>query len=313
MTARQDEIRPCLSGCMRGGRHLADCANPCPDECQRRCPDHCTGCVPRTATGDLLVCPGCERRIEKAVGSIPDLVVWIRSQDVPGARVLDDTGGGGGRKAPPAPLRLDAVDAADELHAMLASWCKLIVEEYPGDLRGPDLTGSVRSRRVLADQTGDTVGLGVAHLPRSADGRRTPGHVDHLDIKGGWREGEWVMSSPATERAAKWLTNWLSWALAQPWADEFVREVSEAALTAEARWPRRERPTPLPTACPGCGRRSLIWFAPNWVGAPAMIMCQADGCDEKVDEKDYDWRTRVILAEQHQARRVEKAEPQESA
>lgn len=253
---------PCAAGCMRSGRHLDAgigeyvstevCSLACTDACERRCRGdlladgktrrpHCRGCVPRLAEvltdGTVLaVCKGCAERVRKALDVLPGLVAWIRAQDfkaLPNGFGGDGTGIGGAR-TPPAPIRIDALDASDELHAMLASWCHVVVEEHPVGFKGPDLRGSVRSRAVLADMTGPVIGLAGIGGRLNPDGK--------------------VTAVPATTHAATWLTRHLDWALCQEWAAEMVREIASAVETAEHRWPRSDAPeeTGAPCLRDGC-------------------------------------------------------------
>lgn len=264
------------------------------------------------------MCSRCAGRLRRALVVLPGLVAWVRAQAEPSMAVSDEPMRKDAKKSPPVPVRLDAVDAADELHALLAAWCRAVVEEHPTTSRGPDLTGSVRARRVLADMTGPVVGLagpgGRMSLtpPRVTEDRHvlTPGpgregpvavryvrHRDEIDASGGWRGDSGTVSAvPPTEHAAAWLTAHLTWALGRAWAGELVDELADAVETAERRWPRDERPARLPTTCPACDRASLVRYAPTYPGAATVILCEAEACGELIREELYDFHAARVLA-----------------
>lgn len=280
-------VAQCATGCRVRGQHLGDCIDPCGDDCDRRCDDHCRGCRPKRASGGLVVCRGCEGRVHRAITNAPRLVAWIRIHDVPSSGSQQDSDNiKRTKKSPPLPFRADAIDTADELHSMLAAWCQTIAEEHPGALAGPDLRGSVRSRKVLADQTGAVVGLGVQ--------LRT------------WGIGHAVPRSVPTENAASWLTRQLPWALAQSFADELVREVSEAVETAGYRWPVEERPVRLPIPCDECERNSMVRYAPAYPKADPLITCTAVECGAIMDPDTYAWKAKVVADDKERADRAEK-------
>lgn len=300
-------VSDCLTGCKVRGEHKTECLVPCSEECARRCREHCTGCRPHRSEEGSGVCKRCRERVSEAIPLIPKLVTWIGTQDTP------STGSQRGptdkpimrtKKSPPLPFAADAVDAADALHALLASWCRIVVEERPGNLTGPDLRGSVSSRRVLADDTGDIIGLGVSHAPRHAAGRTrideqhldrldddAPGLIrvqvtnwtDRLDDKGQWGDADWVVESAPTQRAADWLMGQLDWALAQPFAGDLVREISEATWTTRRRWPIEAEPIVAEAECFNCGNKLVRLSGDD--GYENDFRCT--GCPEKYDTQRY--------------------------
>lgn len=339
-TTRHEPVTPppCASGCMRSGRHgdlghgdlvsTAVCSLACTDECPRRCRAHCRGCVPRPVDvlddgTALAVCKGCAGRVLRAVAALPPLVAWIRSQREPSMAVGTEPMRKG-KKVPPVPIRLDAVDAADELHAQLVAWCRVIVEEHPAGFRGPDLTGSTWQRRLWSGggdvpaRVGPVIGLagiggrlspGIKPARSEVDDLTpAPGHEgpsaqrvrryrDHLDA-GAWVDDRGTVSPvQATESAAKWLTTHLDWALSRPWADALCAELAAVVATAEHRWPTGELPVRLPTKCPECGRASLVRHAPGWPGAHVMITCEASDCGESIRKELYDFHARLVVQE----------------
>lgn len=299
-------VAECATGCTVPRAHVALCVEPCMDDCSRRCRDHCRGCVPRRAFGDLAVCKACRSRVVEAIDLIPSLVTWITTQDAPSSGAASSSGDKIKRtkKAPPLPFSVAAVDAADALHAVLATWCQVIVDERPGHLVGPDLRGSVHSRKVLADNTGDVIGLGVTHVPRHAVGRSStservlekedgdiPGYVrvqvtnwrDRLDDKGGWGDPEFVIEAAPTQRAADWLSVHLDWALAQPFAADLVREITDATWTARRRFPVDAEPKVADAQCFECGNQ-LICHSGDEGYSPDYI---CGGCGQRYNEEQY--------------------------
>lgn len=242
------DTQECATGCKSRGNHASDCTNPCSDDCDRRCREHCRGCQARRAVEGLSVCKGCVQKINSAVAKIPRLVAWISVHDVPSSGsapskdFIKRT-----KKAPPLPFRADAVDDADELHALLVSWCQTVADEHPHPLAGPDLRGSRITHKANGDPTGRVVGLAVSV--------RT------------WRGADWSPSSAqantdtvpyqaATERAAKWMLAQLAAPIDNPlshaWSSEMVAEICEAVRMAERRWPTEPQPEVMDPPCLDC-------------------------------------------------------------
>lgn len=87
-----------------------------------------------------LLCTGHLSRLRQIVARTPAMVSWLREHVEPGAATLDpDAPKSPPGKRTPAPLRLEAVDAADEEVATLASWVQLAGEERGEDT--PDMSG----------------------------------------------------------------------------------------------------------------------------------------------------------------------------
>jgi len=87
-----------------------------------------------------LLCTGHLSRLRQIVARTPAMVSWLREHVEPGAVTLDpDAPKSAPGKRTPAPLRLEAVDAADEEVATLASWVRLVGEERGEDT--PDMSG----------------------------------------------------------------------------------------------------------------------------------------------------------------------------
>jgi hypothetical protein len=161
----------CAYGC-----HIRDGHKP-------GCEGECRGCLPRPAADGLALCAWCIRTLERDVAAVPYLVAHMRGAARPNAGAKPY--GSDATHADPAEGNVlsAAVDAADELHAALASWAHLILEEHPSRLTGPDEAGAWRSN------TGDVVGI-------KPDDLRPTVHL------------------------VEWITPLLPWCEAQEWAGE---------------------------------------------------------------------------------------------
>lgn len=123
--------------------------------------------VVQGAWDGALLCTGHLARLRQIVARTPAMVVWLREHVVPGSVALDpDAPKQAPGKRSPAPLRLEAVDAADEEVACLASWVQLVAEERGEEC--PDLAdwwvvpASVQVdnvRRVTVPGPGRVVGM----------------------------------------------------------------------------------------------------------------------------------------------------------
>lgn len=264
-TPNASEVRPpCQKGCRLHRQHTPECTDPCVEACIRRCRSHCTGCVPRPSAPNLKVCGGCNGRVRRALAELPTLVAWISTHEMPSSGTSDDPHVTGSR-TPPAPVRLDAIDDADELHAVLILWCQTVVHLHPGDLAGPVLNSTHGGTRSM-----------LSVNPRAlAD----------------------------TVTAATWLTTWLPWALDQDFAAELVLDIAPAVETAKHRWPIAEDPTRLPLPCPACQRNSLVRLPPSNAYAPVTIACDYDDCRETIPESHYQWHERMLTEERKAGRR----------
>ncbi len=127
--------------------------------------DH--GRIVHGAWDHALLCTGHLSRLRQIVARTPAMVSWLREHVQPGAVTLDpDAPKHAAGKRTPAPLRLEAVDAADEEVACLASWVQLVAEERGEEC--PDLAdwwvvpASVQVdevRRVTVPGPGRVVGM----------------------------------------------------------------------------------------------------------------------------------------------------------
>lgn len=283
---------PCARGCTLDGQHAPPCDG-----------NDCGGCLPRPAdTGHL--CERCYTALRRDLATAPSLINWLRQHVEPGGPRQD--GKTTGTRNPPAPLSADAVAAADDLHAMLASWVLLILEEHPSRLHGPSWEGSAvrpvskrtvdggewqarvyEDARVVGvepprqheltwplDRLGYPVELGYAPP-------RTVTYTEHID---------------ATSPVTKWLLTQLDWCAAQDWAGEMAREVTETTATLLARWPQEARArtiTDLP--CPKCDRISLVYYPVATFLGKVLVQCEHHDCGRTIDEDMWPHYARVIL------------------
>jgi len=321
-----DPVTYCASRCTVRGEHVPECDGRCVharqlEACTRHCDGTCPGCRPRHAEVGTL-CRWCFGRLSADVHDAPAMVAHLLEVGRPFAqaappRELFTTGTSAETSVRPA-----AWDAADELHALLASWARLIVEEHPAGLRGPDETGARRTRQTIArpapgavlpedaDYTyvrhAEVAGLADTHAPEvewhdvvviASDALGRP----ILDRDG--QEIRYLVRAPrtthrpeaptpaaATARLAVWLSPHLEWAAGQEWAAEMRRELKEAMGTTRARWPEvdtRIRQV-KGVQCVRCGHLGLTYRPPNFPGASALITCSHPECGTIVSERDYE-------------------------
>lgn len=119
----------CATGCTLRDKHHTTCSD-----------DTCRGCLPRPVTPPLRVCDTCRSRLAGAIGRTPPLITHLRAMIEPGAAPRPDTPQGK-RDAPPAPLNVAAMSAADDLVALLVHWADWIttrrdIAAVRGVLRG---------------------------------------------------------------------------------------------------------------------------------------------------------------------------------
>lgn len=266
----------CVSGCTLRGRHVEGCPDLCRHAgtgrpCPKRCDGHCSGCEPRRAeVGEL--CAWCWQRLQADVAYAPTVVFHLRALAEPhaGARPPSDDNGGRGDPAFRSILS-GAIDAADELHAALASWAHLVLEEHPDGHRmtGPDEQGTVRTSTtaVLDSEIAREHGT---YLRRSTvEGIRDPA---------------------ATYRLVAWLTPWLPWCAEQEWAGEMRRELGGIIGTTLARWPiveTRERAV-AGVRCVRCSRETLVYTPTTFFRASFRVACSHPECGRVYTEAEFD-------------------------
>lgn len=239
----------CQTGCVTRGAHL-DADNH---------PDDCKGCSPRPTDRGTL-CSWCWQRLVRDVSAAPELVHHLREIGQPHAQVAPPSD----HKTYRDPAEGDIIpaewQAADEIHANLASWVLLILEEHPN---GPQMVGP--------EQAGAWV------------------------TKYGTVAG--VRTAEATAALVTWLTPWLEWVAAQEWAATMLAEVGQLVNTTAHRWPTAgmvEREHPIPMPCPRCDHMSLTYTPPSDVGVPFRVGCTNDDCARVWSEDEWEWLVNMV-------------------
>lgn len=266
----------CVRGCTTRGHHVTDCADR----------ETCQGCLPRQVSQGQL-CERCWTALTRDIALAPSLVRWLREHVEPGSPARD--GRVRGSRVPPAPLSVQAVAAADDLHAMLSSWVLLILEEHPGGLRGPSWVGtrSTRTGRRLVVADVDDLGYQAAlgyDKPAWASMCYDPPMPAGLAGRG-----------DPSGQVCRWLLAHAGWAAAQEWAGEMAREVTQTTATLLARWPQEARSRPITDLpCPGCDRLSLVYYPVTEAKGSTLIQCEHHACGRRVDEDRWAWYAGVI-------------------
>jgi hypothetical protein len=305
-------VTACANGCTVRGEHRSDCSTT-----------GCAGCQARMAEYGVL-CTPCHGRLTRDLWQAPDLVAYLRG-------LVGDGGGGGervdGTREAPMPLNGPAVDGADDLHAMLASWVRVVLDEHPGRLVGPDPAGtrftSASKRRV----TGDAWFVACADCThpgrRATQAAAVAAAGEHVDatshvvtayeVDPGQVWARTVYATPvaagllprtgahaATIAVARWLLAQLEWIERQPWVTVMLAEVGPMVATMRARFPQEEASHRIDgVACLACGRMPLTYYPPV---APApfgefMVQCDHHECSAIIPEKHWGLYLRRIVDE----------------
>lgn len=251
-------------------RHLPDCEHATDGQCW--------GCQPRSTVDGTLVCDACTWRATHALAQASGLVAHLRENIAPSfarrENMIKATKGN-----PPVPLNLTAVADADDIHADLASWVLLVLEEHPDRLAGPAWRGSdIRPAARRRTEWGDTV------------------YEDARVVGTRGNAGD-------TRRIAQWLHTHQHWILSQPWADDYITAMPDRYWATASRWPIEERPKYLPTPCPDCDRLTLKRYPPTFAGGPVTIACTSVDCHRVVPEDEYPIAGKVAL---HRIREAQK-------
>ncbi len=237
----------CLTGCTSLDKHLTDCDL-----------EDCRGCMPRQVEmGEL--CGRCWSNLQRDVRTAPSIVDWIREHVAPssqwGERVNSK------EIDAPAPLTVTAVDDADWLHAQLASWALLVMEELG--------LNPIAPRRQRRSRDGTVVGL--------------------------------MPDSDATTSVARFLDTHLEWCARQVWAGDMVNEVGREVRTLLARYPQAERSRHLDNArCPACERTSMVYTPPAWLGSDVLVQCEHYSCGCIVPEDHWGLFMAMVIEDKRQ-------------
>lgn len=283
----------CLSGCTSLGQHMSHCDD-----------EACRGCMPRTTEiGNL--CGRCWSNLQRDVRTAPSIVDWIREHVAPssqwGERVNSK------EIDAPAPLGINAVDDADELHAMLASWALLVLEEHPSGLhlRVTNVRKTLPTVREVT-QPAYKAWCDLCGVIQQSDSftvlqTALQTHATHADVQVRQNQRRWsevqelrprdvgvLPDSDATVSICKFLATHLEWCAGQDWVDEMVREVGSQVRTLLARYPDAERSRHLDNArCPACERTSMVYTPPTWLGADILVQCDHNACGCIVPEDHW--------------------------
>lgn len=299
----------CLSGCKYRGRHATGCH--CATDHNVDHQGHCGGCLPRPAEHGRL-CPHCWTRIQRDVRVAPEIVRWIREHIEPALGTWQERIGTGEVDAP-APLSVNSVDDADELHATVASWVLLVLDEHPSNLtleiEGVRLSESTERLIIQPALKAWCDACGVVQESDSrlvlAETLSSHGHAE-TQIRPNlqpWsevavvpvRDAGLMPDSDATTALCKFLTTHLEWCSEQLWADEMVRELGAQVATLLSRYPQADRSHHMADVlCPSCGRSTMVYYPPAWFGSSTLVMCEHTGCGEQVAEDKFGHFMRLV-------------------
>jgi hypothetical protein len=273
--ARVSEYRTCLKGCTICGQHLTTCDGTCTG-CKSpgvhlkdhhgkpRCKGACPGCLPRQAEFGGL-CPWCWQRLHADIIDAAPLVKHLRYLAQPTAGTTPP--GDGRTQSDPAhgSILSAAVDAADAVHALLAAYAQIILEEHPHGrvMAGPDERGVVITKSTIHSDAYGT-------------------YVQKATVMG-------IRDAEATARLVKWLLPFLPWCAEQEWAGVMRTELADIISTTMARWPVAEtRMVKVKdTLCPRCDRATLTYMPPQVLRAELVIACSNPDCARIFREDEY--------------------------
>ena len=250
----------CASGCSIRGEHLPGCdgtASGWDGEVIE-----CRGCLPRPAEAGRL-CGWCWGRFQSAVRTLPSLVEHLRAVAAPAvSSPAGRTGSGRARRPGGGMLYPAALVEADELHAVLASWCEEVAVERPAPVSPPRW-----ATRWTASAAGGREPLGPAG----------PG---------------------STRVLARWLDAHLAWAAGRPWAGDMLADLAGGARAALRRFPMEEPVRRVEgVRCPRCHCLSLVVVPPAAAGAQVLVRCTLPACGAVMGEDDWTvLRARALAA-----------------
>jgi len=266
---------PCISGCVQRGEHRQTC------ETRDAKTDPCKGCLPRDAETGLRLCQWCWQRLNADVVDTPALVRYLWALGHSGELSLAELKIHGGDASERGVLHA-ALDALDGLHACLASWAHLILEEHPDGARmaGPDDRG--------VQYTATTKWIDPKAFPRLEDGSEPVVYIRPPEAAG-------IHTPEATSRLVKWLLPLLRWCAGREWAAEMRREIASVVRTTAARFPIAERTRAIPgVTCPVCERVSLVFDPATPERPSAQVDCTTRGCGVVFTQEEFKRLTGII-------------------
>ena len=255
----------CVSGCTIRGEHLADCDGTALSRDGELV--ECRGCLPRPAEVGVL-CPRCWGRLQSLVRTMPSLVDHLIEMAEPALSSPMGRADGGGTSARPGERSLypAALAEVDELHSVLAAWCKEIAQE--------NLIGS----RLPVDSTRWTDGL-IAVDPGT-----------WAAVLGGAEEAEPIgLSRPdGTRLLVAWIDPHLQGVAGRAWAGDMIADMQRVTSHATSRFPVEEQERRITDVrCPSCGARSLVHMPPAVVRADVQVRCTLPECGLVMTEEDW--------------------------
>lgn len=315
---------PCATGCTIHGKHGTACPNleactactchqgpnyPCsvPGGCH---PHHqaCRGCLPRPVQGPDVVCERCRSQLDAALIAIPDLVGWVRYLRNGTTGTTETVGEArppvGKRDAAPTPLNITAVDDADGLYVTALAWMERHTATHPCGLAGITRPETRWRPAGVQHRTPD---VHTPTCPVDATGRHG------RRVGGTWWPCHGCASTPiaaaptglhpttapaavaATRPVARWLRSHLPWAVQQPWAGEYVRDVTRHVRAVDERWPIQVADLELNTPCPACDYLTLRWHPPTFYRGPIVVRCHHPACGITITEREYGLYRRIVL------------------
>ena len=266
----------CVSGCTIRDQHLADCDGTALGRGGELM--ECRGCLPRPAEVGVL-CERCWGRLQSLVRTMPSTVEHLL--EVAGQVLASRPGGGGGRRAPGSRCLVpEASVMADELHSVLAAWCKEVAQE------------NLAGRRLPVDSTRWTDGL-VAVDPGT-----------WAAVLDGAEEAEPIgLSRPdGTRLLVAWIDPYLRGVAGSAWAGDMIADMQRVTSHATSRFPVEEQERRITDVrCPSCGARSLVHMPPAVVGADVQVRCTLPECGLVMTEEDWGkaraWALRIAQDE----------------
>lgn len=249
----------CANGCTIRGEHLPDCdgttVNRAGDVVE------CRGCLPRPAETGVL-CARCWARLQSTVRTLPALVDHLELMARPSIASPSGAGGGGHRPPGPRSLYPEALGVADDLAAMLASWCGQTAVAL-GVTAPP-------SRGLWHTDSWDAVDADTGEVYRS----------DAVPVG--------VRDLRAVDQLVAWLEPHLPRVAEQPWAADLLGDLGPACARAAARWPVEEPARRITDVrCPRCGTASLVLHPPATVGAQVQVVCSRPECGASLSEEEW--------------------------
>ena len=158
-----------------------------------------------------------------------------------------------------------ALVQADELHAVLATWCEEVAAERP-------TAPPPRSATRWTDPVPAGVGAGSRRAPASTG-----------------REAIGPAGPGSTRVLVRWLDAHLEWAAEQPWAGDMLADLARGERTARRRFPVEEPERRMEGArCPRCRCLSLVLIPPPpAVGSRALVRCTLPACGLVMRESEW--------------------------